>query len=335
MIGRRRLALLAALLATLAVWGGGHAQERRWLVAVANLTEEPGVTLEGTGFTGREVRESFALAARRYPIDLVFYDNQRDRARTLANAEDAVARRVDLFIEYSYDATATADVAVRLRAARIPILAINGPVPGAPLYTIDNVAAGRIAGDALGEFGLRSWRGQPMVGVLMGDLSAQAHRVPERAQGVREALTRRLPTLRIVTVDTRGNPARVAPLLGKLLASQPTTKVLVAAMDDATALAAKAALESAGRLLDAAIVSHGADRSVHGGINDRREIDPGNRGSIVLGSVAFFLDRYGDDVLPLAVRLLRGEAVPPRTVTRHVLVTAANVFREYPPSDMN
>jgi hypothetical protein len=25
----------------------------------------------------------------------------------------------------------------------------------------------------------------------------------------------------------------------------------------------------------------------------------------------------------------------PRTTTRHVLITAANVFEEYPPSDMN
>jgi hypothetical protein len=27
--------------------------------------------------------------------------------------------------------------------------------------------------------------------------------------------------------------------------------------------------------------------------------------------------------------------LPPRTVTHHILVTAANVFREYPPIDMN
>jgi hypothetical protein len=40
-------------------------------------------------------------------------------------------------------------------------------------------------------------------------------------------------------------------------------------------------------------------------------------------------------VLPLALRLLAGETLPPRTVTRHILVTAANVFREYPPFDMN
>jgi hypothetical protein len=39
-------------------------------------------------------------------------------------------------------------------------------------------------------------------------------------------------------------------------------------------------------------------------------------------------------VLPLALRMLRGEASP-RTTTQHVLVTAANVFRIYPPIDMN
>ena len=35
--------------------------------------------VEGTGFTGAEIRQSFVLAARTLPIDLVFYDNQRRR----------------------------------------------------------------------------------------------------------------------------------------------------------------------------------------------------------------------------------------------------------------
>jgi hypothetical protein len=55
----------------------------------------------------------------------------------------------------------------------------------------------------------------------------------------------------------------------------------------------------------------------------------------VIGSVAFYLDRLGYDVLPLALRMLRGEPVPARTATPHKLVTAANVFIEYPPYDMN
>jgi ribose transport system substrate-binding protein len=310
-------------------------QERRYTVAFANLTEEPGVTLEGTGFTGSDVRESFALAARRYPIDLVFYDNQRDRSRALANAADAVARKLDLYIQYHRDPETNAAVAERLRRGGIPVLAVNYPVPGAPLYTIDNAAAGRIGGEALARFAAGNWRSQKIEAILVGALSAKVDGVDARARGVSEGLRSLLPTVPIAPLDTRGNIAAVSPLLGKFVAARPQTKILVAAMDDSTALAAKSALEAAGRLADAAIVSHGTDRSIHGGMNDRKEIDPNNRGSIVLGSVAFFLDRVGDSALPLALRMLRGEQLPPRTVTSHLLITAANVFIEYPPYDMN
>jgi ribose transport system substrate-binding protein len=331
--GRRRFCLgLTGALLGLAAPPALRAEGRRFTVAFANLTEEAGVTLEGTGFTGRDVRESFVLAARRLPIDLVLYDNH-DGARAVASAEDAIARRIDLYVQYQRDPALNAAVADRLRAARIPVLAINHPVPGAPLYTVDNEAAGTIAGEALGHFAARAWRGEPLVAVLVGPLTAP--RIGARADGVRQGLKRSSPATRISELDTQGNLARVGPLLGKFLAAQPAAKTLIAAMDDATALAAKSASEAAGRLADVAIVSHGADRSVHGGMNDRKEIDPNNRGSVVIGSVAFYLDRYGDDVLPLALRRLRGETLPALTRTHHRLITAANVFVEYPPTDMN
>ncbi|MFI5329301.1 MAG: sugar ABC transporter substrate-binding protein, partial [Candidatus Rokuibacteriota bacterium] len=245
-----------------------------------------------------------------------------------------IARKVDLYIQYHRGA-ASAAVGEKLRAAGIKVLALNYPVPGAPLYTADNLAAGRIAGEALAQFSLRAWRAQPVAAAVVGNVSAAEDRVPERVQGVTQVLGRLLPAARVTTLDTKGNPAQVAPLLGRFIVAHPTSKLLLAATDDATALALKAAVESAGRVHDTAIVSHGVDRSVHGGMNDRKEIDPSNRGSILVGSVAFFLDRYGYEVLPLAMRMLRGEAVPPRVTTRHVLVTAANVFVEYPPYDMN
>jgi ABC-type sugar transport system substrate-binding protein len=157
--------------------------QRQYVVAFANLTEEPGVTLEATGFTGREIRESFVLAARAYPVEMVFYDNQRDDARALQNADAAIARKVDLYIQYHAGA-ANAAIAEKLKAAGIKVLALNYPVPGAPLYTVDNLAAGRVAGQALAQFALRSWRGQPTAAVVVGNLSATADRVPERAQGV-------------------------------------------------------------------------------------------------------------------------------------------------------
>ena len=150
--------------------------QRRWVVALANVTEEPGVTLEGTGFTGPDIAGSFNLAARMHPIDLLFYDNHRDDARAIANADAAIARKVDLYIQYHRGSVANATIAQKLKAAGIPILAINHPVPGAPLYTIDNAAAGRAAAEALVQFATRSWTGQPIVAVVIGRVSAAAWR---------------------------------------------------------------------------------------------------------------------------------------------------------------
>jgi ribose transport system substrate-binding protein len=309
--------------------------QRRWVIAFANVTEEPGVTVEGTGFTGPEIRESFNLAARSYPVEMVFYDNRRDDARAVANAEAAIARRVDLYVQYHRGAAANATVGQKLKAAGIPVLAINDPVPGAPVYTLDNAAAGRVAGEALAQFATSAWSGQAPVAVVIGRVSAASDGVPERVRGVTDALRGRLPAVRATTLDTQGNAAQVAPLLGAFLSANPSRKVLIAATDDATALAAKAAVETAGRVRDAAIVGQGVDRSIHGGINDRKEIDPTNRNTNVIGSVAFYLDRLGYEIQPLALRMLRSEPVPPRTVTPHKLITAANVFSEYPPYDMN
>jgi len=322
---------MAALLVAAAAAAGPEAPERRYTVAFANATEEPGVGVEGTGFTGAEIRQSFVLAARTLPVDLVFYDNHGDDARALANAEDAVGRKVDLYIQYHRGDAVNAAIAQRLKASGIPLLAVNEPVPGAPLYSLDNAAAGRIAGDALAQFAAKSWPGQPTAAIVIGRLATQR----ERVQGVIDSLRKRLPNARVSTLETQGNPAQVAPLLGALLTSQPTSKLLIAATDDATALAAKSAVEAAGRARDAAIVGHGVDRSIHGGANDRKELDPNNRASIVLGSVAFYLDRMGYQALPLALRMLRGESVPARTATPHKLITPANVFAEYPPYDMN
>ena len=338
-IGRRRrtghaTASLALVLCLCSLALTAHAQ-RVWVIAFANVTEEPGASLEGTGFSGADVRMGVNLAARLHPIEVVFYDNHRDDARAIANADAAAARKVDLYIQYHQGPAANATIAQKLKAAGIPVLAINHPVPGAPLYTIDNAAAGRVAAEALAQFATRSWAGQPIVAVVIGRVSASADRVPERVQAIVEILRQRLPSARVTTLDTQGNSAQVATLLGPFLAAHPSRKIVMATTDDMTALAAKPAVEAAGRLRDVVIVSHGVDRSIHGGMNDRKEIDPANRASIVLGSVAFYLDRVGYDVLPLALRMLRGEPVPPRTVVAHKLITAANVFIEYPPYDMN
>jgi ribose transport system substrate-binding protein len=308
---------------------------RRYRIAFANLNEEPGVRIEGLGFTGVEVRRSFELAARTLPVDIFYYDNGGDAEKALANVEDAIERKVDLFVEFFSDPDVNGEVGSKLKTVGIPALAVNYPVPGARLYTADNLAAGRIAGKTLGQFAKENWADQTVIAVVAGDLGDPAPYLADRVQGITEGLHEDWPEVFLARIDTSGNAVRVEGLLGKFLASQTRRKVLVATLDDPTALGAKSAIELAGRMGDCVIVSQGLDRSVHGGANDKKEIDPNNRGSIVLGSVAYYLDRYGYEVLPLALKMLSGEDLPRRTTTKHILVSAKNVFTEYPPFDMN
>jgi hypothetical protein len=179
------------------------------------------------------------------------------------------------------------------------------------------------------------WRGQPVAFAIVGHVSDPSERTRERIAGILAGLNQAGVSGDIPRLDTGGNPQQTEVALGRFLSGKGGKKVLLATLDDATALSSKAALEAAGRLNDAAIVSLGCDRSVHGSATDKKEIDPGNRGSVLIGSVAFYLDRYGYEVLPMAVKRLRGDPLPPRTATVHRLITSSNVFIEYPPSDMN
>jgi ribose transport system substrate-binding protein len=334
-LARRRMLSLGAVATTLAMQRRAVAQQRRFTIGFANITNDPGARLEGLGFSGEEVRSSFVLGARGLPIELVLYDNGREPAKAIANAEDAVRRKVDLYIQYCDDPVANDEVARRLMAAPIPVLAVNFPIADAPLYAADNREAGRIAGEALGKFALATWPGRVHAAAILGAVKDPAKAIQARIVGITEGLHRHLPAVVPAPLDTHGDFLEAQAQLRRFYAKESGAQLLVATLDDTTALAAKLAAETVGRVPDTVIVSQGCDPSVRGGASSNKVIHPNNRNSVVLGSVAYFLDRYGSDVLPLALKMLQGEPVPPQTFTNHVLVTARNVFRVYPPIDMN
>jgi ribose transport system substrate-binding protein len=330
-VGRR--VFLAGLIAC--GLGPAWAATPRFRIALADIDETPGVTLEGLGFTGAELRRGFELAARTLPVDMLYFNNAGDPARALANADAAIAAKVDLLIEYNADAEANAEIARRLSAVGIPALALVDPLPGAPLYGPDNRAAGRIGGQALGRFAMDNWPGEQVLGVIIGDFDSPNAAVNERILGITAGVQEALPELRLAKLDTGGQSTRADALLTKFLQTERDRRMLIATLDDLSAVYAKNAIEMNRRQSDCIIVSQGLDPNIHGGVSEKKEIDPNNRGSVVFGSVAYYMDRYGYDVLPLALRLLTGETLPPRTFTQHRLVTADNVFREYPPFDIN
>src|SRR5947207_2286803 len=87
-------------------------------------------------------------------------------------------------------------LACRLAAASIPGLALIHPLPGAPLYGPDNRAAGNIAGRALGAFAVETWAGEPVIGVLIGDLSDPRPAISERVKGIADGVHESLPSIK-------------------------------------------------------------------------------------------------------------------------------------------
>ena len=324
---------IAAVAVGVATASAAPEPEHRYRIAVACVSSDAAVRLDGFGFTCADVRTSFELAARNRPVELSFYDNRGDRASALANVDDAIRKPVDLFIQYDPDPAVNAEAGRRLKAADIPALAINYPIPGAPLYSADSLAAGTIAGEALAKFAAANWRGAVAVAAIVGG-TVPAELTDARVKGIAAGLKRSRPKIAITRIEA-DNAERMEKNLGAFLAAQKGKKILVAALDDRSTINAKEVIEAAGRADDCVIVSQGLDRSIHGGMHEKKEISFDNRGSIVLGSVAYYVDRYGYDVIPLALRIVRGETVPAQTKTRHILITPMNVFREYPPSDMN
>jgi len=54
---------------------------------------------------------------------------------------------------------------------------------------------------------------------------------------------------------------------------------------------------------------------------------PGTR---LIGSVAYFPERYGDELIPLALNILRQKPVPAAIFVKHQLLTPRNVDLVYP-----
>jgi ribose transport system substrate-binding protein len=64
-----------------------------------------------------------------------------------------------------------------------------------------------------------------------------------------------------------------------------------------------------------AIVGQGADRRVREALRDPQ--------SRIIGSTAYWPEQYGEKIIPLALRIMRGEPVPPAVYMEHTFVRAA------------
>lgn len=275
-------------------------------------------------FTGI-VTDSLMSAASAADIDLVVLNNQFSPRIALENAERFVAEKVDLVIDSQINVNVASQIAAKFLDAEIPLIAVDIPHPGSFYFGADNYKAGRIAGRHLARWALKTWSGNAEQMIYLG-VDAAGPLLNSRLTGICDGLAECLPESRKIPschYDTKGGQFDVTlDLVRKHLRRRKARKVLIGAVNDTTALAALQAFREVGLEKECAIVGQAAS------IEARQELRrPSTR---LIGTVAYFPESYGAQLIKLALEILEKKCVPPAIFTQHELVTSANVDKVYP-----
>jgi ribose transport system substrate-binding protein len=276
-----------------------------------------------SGFS-REITDGLLQVADEEGVDLLVLDNRRSRTIALRNADKLIKARVDAAIEYQRYEQIAPVISGKFRDAGIPLIAISYPHPGAVYYGANNYEAGLIGGHALGHWAKQHFQGRVDEIILLGrPLSGPL--LQSRLTGVEMGIRDVLPAAqhaRVVQINGDGEFSRSLDAVRKYLRYSLAEKTLVGAVNDPSALGSLCAFHEMGRTLNCGVVSQGASS------DGRAELrTPGTR---LVGSVGYFPEKYGPDLIALALKILDKRPVPSAVFAHHCLITPENVDHFYP-----
>lgn len=283
-------------------------------VGFANISEEFPFTVQ--------VREGIERVAAECGLELIVADNDLDQQKVQTNLRNFVTQDVDGVIQFPIDEAsgpATCDL-----IEGIPVITIDIKMdPCAIFMGADNVAAGRLAGEALGTWARENWDCEIDAFFRLESPSAgevNTIRVDGQQEGF-ESVCGPIPDDKVKVIAGESIIEDVRRLTTDQLTALPdATRIAVVAIDDDSSLGATAAFEAAGRLDQAAIVGQGADVSSRDVIRDGTWV----------GSTAYFPERYGEFLIPNIIRLINGEDVPDPILVEHVFIDQSNIDEYYP-----
>ena len=285
-----------------------------------------GYAAQGTDYQfSKEISTGLQRAAAAQGIELICVDNRYNPKVAQRNADILVREKVDLVIEFQTDEHVAPIVAAKYREANIPLIAIEVPHPGRHLFRRQQLRGGahrRAPPGPLGETALahRHRRDRPhRPRTRRQPAEDAAHRNAGRDEGGLPA-ARKLPR----DLSRRGREARRerSKPMRRHLRMTKSRRLLVGAINDPSALGALRAFQEAGRADSCAIMGQNASPE---GRDELRQTD-----TRLIGSVAYFPEKYGPEIVAVALDILHRRPVPPAVFVKHQLVTPDTVNHIYP-----
>jgi ribose transport system substrate-binding protein len=140
--------------------------------------------------------------------------------------------------------------------------------------------------------------------------------------GLKETLRDAIDSCRVVSLDADGQFKNALEKVRRHLRTSRAERVLVGAANDPSALGASRAFQEAGRAGTCAIVGLNGEPDARAELREPR--------TPLVASVAFFPERYGEDLIRLASDILGGRRTPPALFVRHQVITPENIDHHYP-----
>jgi len=262
------------------------------------------------------VTQSVVAAAAASGVELILLDNRYDPDIAIQNAEEFVARQVDLVLEFQVEEAVAPRVAHIFKKAGIPLVAIDVPHPNATYFGVDNFEVGYEAGVLLAQHALVKWKEKVdwVLGVGFAEAGSFVQsRISGAFDGIRERISY-IPPERYVQIEGRGmrEPSRIA-MTRFLSGYNRGERILIATATDSSALGILDAARQLGIEADIAIAGQDCIPEV---------LDEMRSGkSAIIGSVSHEAESYGPRLIQLGISLMRGYTVPPYNYVHHRVIT--------------
>ncbi len=272
----------------------------------------------------RAVTQGLIESAERAGVDLVMLDCLDSPDVALSNVERLLSENVDLAMMFHAYAHVGAVLSTRVGTRNVPLIAVEIPHPNAIYFGVDNCHAGLTAGRYLARWAQQHWNGKVDEILLIG--ASRVDSLPEaRLTGSLLGINEVLPNsahAKTATLNGDWNFETSYEAVKRHLSKSKAKKFLVSAIFDPSALGALQAFKDAARLHECAIV--GQNGSVEA-LHQMRKAKSG-----LIGSVAYFPERYGRQLISLAIDILTLRAPSQNAVfIKHQLLTPGNLRQHY------
>jgi ribose transport system substrate-binding protein len=300
---------------------------RRYVSNVNILTQKRfriGYASQNNDSFSKAVTQGLRWAAARYQIDLIEVENLYNAKAALRNAQKLAVQKVDLAIEFQVYERIGSELSKIYEGASIPVIAVEIPQPGAVFFGIDNYSVGQLAGKSLVKAAQAHWHGE-IDELLMLDLEIAGSLPHLRISGAETAVRKSLAgSYQIVRLDSRGELERSFELVRRHMHLCPKRRTLIFGVNDLAVLGALRAFAEVGRSEYCLALGVGAFPEA------RHELRSAQ--TRMIGSIATFPERYGDNLIQIALDMLQKKQVMPAIYAPIQLITPQNIDKFYPRS---